>query len=78
MEHPEERHQAASQGLLGAIGHLQVGVRGVDVPGEVELVVGGAPELYVAYAPDPLPAGTRVLVVSERRERAVDVEAWDL
>jgi hypothetical protein len=64
--------------LVGKLGEVVVRVRGGDLPGEVVLTVDGAPELYRALAQTELTVGRRVLVVHDRGDRTVDVEAWDV
>lgn len=67
-----------SGSVVGLVGRLHVRVRDAERPGEVEVVVAGIPETWVAYAAEPLPVGARVLVVGDRGDRGVDVVAWDL
>ena len=64
--------------LVGKVGEVVVRIRGGSRPGEIEVVVGGAPELYLALAQTELSVGRRVLVVHDRGDRTVDVEAWDI
>jgi hypothetical protein len=66
---------AAAVGLLGVVISR---VRGGDAPGEVRVVHGGLPHVYIAYAGDPLAVGTQVLVINDRGGRQVDVEVWSL
>lgn len=66
---------AAAVGLLGVV----VGrVRGGDFPGEVRVVHGGLPHVYIAYAAEPLSVGTQVLVINDRGGRRIDVEVWTM
>lgn len=60
------------------MGEVLVRVRGGASPGEVEVVVDGLPETYLAYAHEAVPVGRKVLVVQERGDRAVDVVPWDI
>jgi hypothetical protein len=64
--------------LVGKVGEVVVRVRGGDRPGEIVVTVDGAPELYLALSHKELPVGRRVLVVRDRGDRTVDVEAWDV
>ncbi|TQS45199.1 hypothetical protein [Cryptosporangium phraense] len=63
--------------VVGSVGQLIVPTRGAAGAGEVLLVVGGAPEAYLAWSDAAMPRGTRVLVVDVRGARTVDVVAWD-
>jgi len=63
---------------VGRLGVVVSRVRGGDAPGEVRVVHGGLPQVYIAYAVETLPVGTQVLVIHDRGERRVDVEVWDL
>jgi hypothetical protein len=63
--------------VVGSVGQLIVPTRGAAGAGEVLLVVGGAPEAYLAWSDTAMPRGTRVLVVDLRGARTVDVVAWD-
>lgn len=66
---------AAAIGLLGVV----VGrIRGGDFPGEVRVVHGGLPHVYIAYAVEPLAVGTQVLVINDRGARRIDVEVWNM
>jgi hypothetical protein len=53
-------------------------VRGGEQPGEVRVVHGGLPHVYIAYADEPVPVGTPVLVINDRGTRRVDVEVWNM
>lgn len=66
---------AAAVGLLGVVVNR---IRGGAGPGEVRVVHGGLPHVYIAYAEVPLPVGAEVLVINDRGARSVDVEAWEL
>jgi hypothetical protein len=66
---------AVAVGLLGVVISR---VRGGEAPGEVRVVHGGLPHVYIAYAPEPVAVGTQVLVVNDRGGRQVDVEVWSL
>ena len=64
------------QALVGKVGVVVTAVRGGDRPGEIRVVVAGTPHHYLAYAAEPLPIGTHVLVIHFRGARQVDVEPW--
>ncbi|MDG6103862.1 YqiJ family protein [Dactylosporangium aurantiacum] len=64
------------QSLVGRVGVVVTAVRGGDRPGEIRIVVQGVPHHYLAYAAEPVPSGTHVLVVHFRGARQVDVEPW--
>ena len=65
-------------GPVGKVGRVLVRIRGGDAPGEVRVVYGGIPHAFIAYAEDPLPIGTEVLVINDRGARRIDVEPWDM
>jgi hypothetical protein len=67
-----------SEELVGKVGEVVVRVRGGDRPGEVVVLMSGAPEHYLAHAHEELPVGRRVLVVHDRGDRRVDVVPWDV
>ena len=62
--------------LVGCVGSLIVATRGNAGTGEVLLTVRGSKEAYLAWSDQPLPKGTKVLVVDTRGARAVVVEPW--
>lgn len=64
------------QSLVGKVGVVVTAVRGGDRPGEIRVVVQGVPHHYLAFAAEPLPPGSHVLVVNFRGARQVDVEPW--
>jgi membrane protein implicated in regulation of membrane protease activity len=64
------------QALVGKVGVVVTAVRGGDRPGEIRVVVQGVPHHYLAYAAQPIPIGTNVLVIRFRGARQVDVEPW--
>ncbi|WP_370335754.1 hypothetical protein [Catenulispora sp. MAP5-51] len=61
------------EAVIGCVGVLHVGTRGQGGPGEAVVRVRGGTEAFLAWSEQPLPKGTRVLVVESRGERAVDV-----
>ncbi len=62
--------------MIGHVGSLIVATRGDQGAGEVLLTVRGARETYLAWSAEPLPKGTRVLVIAERGARTLVVEPW--
>lgn len=63
---------------VGKEGVIRVRLRGPELPGEVEVVVAGLAETYVAYAREAVPVGRRVLVLHDRGDRSVDVVPWEV
>jgi hypothetical protein len=63
---------------VGLTGTVVTRIRGGQQPGEVRVVHAGLPHTYIAYSDDPMPVGTRVLVINDRGARGVDVEPWDI
>jgi hypothetical protein len=70
--------ERVAEELVGKVGTVVVRIRGGDRPGEVAVTRDGAPELYLALSQTELTVGRRVLVVHDRGDRTVDVEAWDV
>ncbi len=64
------------QALVGKLGVVVTAVGGGDRAGEIRVVVAGIPHHYLAYAAEPIPVGTHVLVIHFRGARQVDVEPW--
>lgn len=64
------------ESALGAIGVLTIGTRGIAGPGEALLEVGGGTEAYIAWSERSLPRGSRVMAVTARGPRTVDVVPW--
>jgi membrane protein implicated in regulation of membrane protease activity len=62
--------------VVGCVGSLIVATRGKAGLGEVLLTVRGTKEAYLAWSDEPLPKGTRVLVIDVRGARTVVVEPW--
>lgn len=62
--------------LVGRIGMVIIPIRGGERAGEVRLLVAGMAHYYLAYAPEPVPAGAEVLVIHNRGSRQIDVEPW--
>jgi membrane protein implicated in regulation of membrane protease activity len=67
---------AKDEALIGCIGVLTVATRGSNGPGEVHCKVRGGTESFIAWSPEPLPKGTKVLIIETRGHRTVDVSAW--
>jgi membrane protein implicated in regulation of membrane protease activity len=63
--------------VIGRVGTLVLATRGGSGAGEVLLSVRGSKEAYLAWSDEPLPKGTKVLVVGVRAARTVVVEPWD-
>ena len=59
-------------GLIGVVGHVTVPIPGAG-PGEVMLPIRGGTEAFAAWADEPIPKYTRVVVVEERSARCVTV-----
>nr|WP_041540767.1 hypothetical protein [Catenulispora acidiphila] len=64
------------EAVIGCVGELHVGTRGARGPGEAVVRVRGGTEAFLAWSEQPLPKGTRILVVESRGQRAVDVIAF--
>jgi membrane protein implicated in regulation of membrane protease activity len=62
--------------LIGCVGSLIVATRGDRGAGEVLLTVRGSKEAFLAWSDEPLPKGTKVLVVEVRGPRSLVVEPW--
>ena len=61
---------------IGCVGKLIVATRGDRGAGEVLLTLRGSKEAFLAWSDEPLPKGTKVLVVEVRGPRTVFVEPW--
>lgn len=62
--------------MIGCVGSLIVATRGDGGAGEVLLTVRGSKEAFLAWSDEPLPKGTKVLVVDVRGARTLVVEPW--
>ena len=62
--------------VIGCVGKLVVATRGEGGAGEVLLNVRGSKEAFLAWSDEPLPKGTKVLVIDVRGARTVVVEPW--
>ena len=62
---------------IGCVGTLIVATRGDRGAGEVLVTVRGSKEAFLAWSDEPLPRGTKVLVVEVRGARTVLVEPWE-
>lgn len=79
MSHREEDYAIVSDvSVIGSLGTLVVATRGDGGAGEVMLTVRGSKEAFLAWSDEPLPKGTKVLVVEVRGSRTVVVEPWDV
>jgi hypothetical protein len=67
---------AHDEALIGCIGVITVATRGPQGPGEVHCSIRGGSESFIAWSPEPLPKGTKVLIIESRGHRTVDVSAW--
>jgi hypothetical protein len=67
----------ANISAIGCVGVITIATRGSAGPGEVLVKIRGGTEAFIAWSPEPLAAGTTVLVIEERGTRTVDVSAWD-
>lgn len=64
---------------VGLTGIVTIRVPGGDHPGQVRLRgADGVLENFVAFATDPVPAATEVLVTNQRGPLTVDVQTWTL
>ncbi len=73
----EEYAFVSDASAIGCVGTLTVGTRGDRGAGEVLVTVRGSKETFMAWSDDPLPKGSRVLVVEVRGSRTVVVEPWE-
>jgi membrane protein implicated in regulation of membrane protease activity len=62
--------------VVGCVGTLIIATRGEGGAGEVLLNVRGSREAFLAWSDEPLPKGTKVLVIDVRGARTVVVEPW--
>jgi hypothetical protein len=72
----EEHAIVSDASAIGCVGTLVVATRGDGGPGEVVVTVRGAKEALLAWSDEPLPKGSKVLVVEVRGARTVVVEPW--
>lgn len=74
---PREGYAIVSDtSAIGCVGTLHVATRGKDGAGEVVVTVRGSKEALLAWSDEPLPKGSKVLVVEVRGPRTVVVEPW--
>jgi hypothetical protein len=72
-----EEYASVSDALaIGCVGTLLVATRGARGAGEVLVTVRGSKEALLAWSDEPLPKGSKVLVVEVRGPRTVVVEPW--
>jgi membrane protein implicated in regulation of membrane protease activity len=71
-----EDHAIVSE-VIGCVGTLLIATRGESGAGEVLLTVRGSKEAFLAWSDEPLPKGTKVLVIDVRGARTVVVEPWN-
>jgi hypothetical protein len=67
---------AGDESLIGSIGVLLIGTRGVGGPGEVLVKIRGGSEAFIAWSDKPIPRGSTVLIINNRGTRTVDVSPW--
>lgn len=63
--------------MIGRVGVLTVACRGSAGAGEVQISIRGGTERFLAQSDDPLPVGTRVLVIESHGHRTVTVVPWE-
>ena len=73
----EEYAIVSDASAIGCVGTLLVATRGERGAGEVLVTVRGAKEALLAWSDEPLPKGSKVLVVEVRGSRTVVVEPWN-
>jgi membrane protein implicated in regulation of membrane protease activity len=73
----EEYAIVSDASAIGCVGKLVVATRGGHGPGEVLVTVRGSKETLLAWSDEPLPKGSKVLVVEDRGRRTVVVEPWN-
>ena len=73
----EEYAIVSDASAVGCVGRLLVATRGDRGAGEVLVTVRGAKEALLAWSDEPLPKGSKVLVVEVRGSRTVVVEPWN-
>lgn len=66
----------AQESPIGKAGRIVIPTRGQDGPGEVELEIRGATELFIARSAEPLAKGTPVICVSTLGPRSLIVLPW--
>jgi membrane protein implicated in regulation of membrane protease activity len=59
--------------LIGCEGTVTVAIHGGNTPGEVLVPIRGGTETYLAYADEPIPSGTRIVVYDVRGGRRLGV-----
>ena len=73
----EEYASVSDASAIGCVGRLLVATRGKRGAGEVLVTVRGSKETLLAWSDEPLPKGSKVLVVEVRAARTVVVEPWN-
>lgn len=64
--------------VIGEQGFVTTRIPGGDRPGEIRIALRGGSEVFIAYAPEPIAQGERVLVLGRRPGRAVDVTMFSI
>jgi membrane protein implicated in regulation of membrane protease activity len=59
--------------VVGRTAHVRTAIPGGAEPGEIVVRIRGGSEAYIAYADQPVPQGSEVVVVSDRGARSVAV-----
>jgi membrane protein implicated in regulation of membrane protease activity len=73
----EEYAIVSDASAIGCVGKLVVATRGDRGAGEVAVTMRGSKETFLAWSDEPLPKGSKVLVVEVRGARTVVVEPWN-
>jgi membrane protein implicated in regulation of membrane protease activity len=73
----EEYAIVSDASAIGCVGKLIVATRGDRGAGEVVVTMRGSKETFLAWSDEPLPKGSKVLVVEVRGARTVVVEPWN-
>jgi hypothetical protein len=64
--------------VIGEQGVVTTRIPGGDAPGEVQIFLRGGSESFIAYAPEEIGRGERVLILGRRPGRAVDVTVFSV
>jgi hypothetical protein len=72
MDNPDEGR------VIGEQGYVTTRIPGGDRPGEIRIALRGGSEVFIAFAPEPIERGERILVLGRRPGRAVDVTMFSV
>lgn len=72
-----EDESGAAQSPVGLQGTMVTASRGEEGPGEVEFLIRGGSELFIARSTQPIARGAFVLCVQSLGPRTVFVTPWD-